>query len=408
MGELEIELWDAVSHQMIGEAALVIHSINLRIHALSSGNDLMLSRLAAGLTLTNLLTGNLAATVRAAQIFTNVSKKAGLVNTEGTSRYLQANADLQSYRLDEALQGFEHTAEKRDIVHRKVAIETQVGLVLTYQALQRSEEAANAMKQLMQFALDTQEPQHIYAAQSCQAWLALFQDDLKSAIDWADSYDDKAHAPNLFLWLEAPLITKARILIATDSPERLQHASELLAMLRQSAEAMHNTYTIIGILVLQCIALEKLGQVDEALDVLQQVIKLAEPDSWVYPFIQAGPLMVKLLERLADRQGASDYLHLLLDKFPTGKQQPDTTAGESRAVAGSEVWLTDPLTHRELDVLELLAQRLQTKEIAARLFVSPETVKSHLKHLYQKLDVYNRRDAAIKAGEILSRRRAAS
>ena len=101
----------------------------------------------------------------------NMCKRVGLVNTEGTSRYLRANADLHSYRLDDALQGFQHAAKKRSIMHRKVAIDAQVGLVLTYQALQRSEDAVETMKQLMEFALDTEDPQHIAVAQSCQARL---------------------------------------------------------------------------------------------------------------------------------------------------------------------------------------------------------------------------------------------
>jgi LuxR family maltose regulon positive regulatory protein len=62
--------------------------------------------------------------------------------------------------------------------------------------------------------------------------------------------------------------------------------------------------------------------------------------------------------------------------------------------------LTDPLTNRELDVLDLLSQRLRNKEIAEKLFISPETIKKHLANIYRKLDVSSRRQAVERAKQI--------
>ena len=62
--------------------------------------------------------------------------------------------------------------------------------------------------------------------------------------------------------------------------------------------------------------------------------------------------------------------------------------------------LVAPLTNRELDILELLAQRLSNKEIAERLFISTTTVKGHLQNIYGKLEVSKRREAIDKAKKI--------
>lgn len=62
--------------------------------------------------------------------------------------------------------------------------------------------------------------------------------------------------------------------------------------------------------------------------------------------------------------------------------------------------LIEPLSLRELDVLELLAQRLQNKEIATRLSVSAVTVKAHLRNIFLKIQVSKRQDAVKEAVRI--------
>ena len=80
----------------------------------------------------------------------------------------------------------------------------------------------------------------------------------------------------------------------------------------------------------------------------------------------------------------------------------DVTDGSARspglAHAGEwSVTLIEPLSSRELDVLVLLADTLSNAEIAHKLYVSPETVKVHLKHIYGKLAVNSRNQAVARA-----------
>ena len=85
------------------------------------------------------------------------------------------------------------------------------------------------------------------------------------------------------------------------------------------------------------------------------------------------------------------------------RKRPDTTDDESPSPhppSPSPQPLVEQLTERELDVLELLAQRLSYKEIAGKLYVSRATVKSHIHNIYGKLNVSKRREAVEKAMKI--------
>ena len=84
---------------------------------------------------------------------------------------------------------------------------------------------------------------------------------------------------------------------------------------------------------------------------------------------------------------AGAALRSYVDTLAEAVQTSGHRGSRSRSLAPGD------LSSRELTVLELLSSRLITQEIAGTLFISPNTLKSHVKSIYRKLDVTSRADA---------------
>ena len=91
-------------------------------------------------------------------------------------------------------------------------------------------------------------------------------------------------------------------------------------------------------------------------------------------------------------QEGDDFVTALLDALARTGRLPDERAEPEP--------LIEPLTERELAILAELPSMSSNDEIAARFYVSVNTIKSHLKHLYRKLDVRNRREAVRRGREL--------
>ena len=123
---------------------------------------------------------------------------------------------------------------------------------------------------------------------------------------------------------------------------------------------------------------------------------MAEPGGFIRLFVDLGPRMADLLKQLIKQNVAVGYIGQILAAFREDERAVGPEVAD-QPIASPRQPLVDPLTHRELDVLDLLAQRLSNKEIADKLFISAETVKGHLRNIYQKLEVKKRREAVEKA-----------
>lgn len=183
-------------------------------------------------------------------------------------------------------------------------------------------------------------------------------------------------------------------------PERLLRARALLDLadphgateaLAPLVAADLEPRSSVELWVLTALAADRLREDRRAGEALRLALVAAEPEGVRRPFVAWGQ---EPLPRLLSRAKA---LHPSTRRFV--EELEATLAGAAaggQGVAGQRVSLTD----RELSVLQYLPSMMTYPEIGAALFVSVNTVKSHLRHLYAKLGVANRRQAVLRAREL--------
>jgi LuxR family maltose regulon positive regulatory protein len=182
----------------------------------------------------------------------------------------------------------------------------------------------------------------------------------------------------------------ARTLLAR---ERWDEAIWLLSRLLEAAEAGERISKAIEILGLQAVAAQAKGDTSLALAMIENALALAEPEGFVQTFVDEGPPMARLLLEALGRGMAPEYVRRLLAAFPVTEPEPRGPLIAQTQVPG----LVEPLSERELEVLQLVAAGLTNPEIASRLFLSVNTVKRHSYNIYGKLGVHSRTQAVARA-----------
>jgi LuxR family maltose regulon positive regulatory protein len=190
---------------------------------------------------------------------------------------------------------------------------------------------------------------------------------------------------------DLPLM-QARALIAQGNPTA---ALEVAESQRQQAEAKELVQRLLEVMTVQSVALFVQGEMQKAIELLNEVLARAEPGSYIRLFLDEGPRMAELLSAAAAQGVRLGYVKKILAAFdaePKGVQPVTSVPGASS--------LIDSLSPRELEVLGLIAQGLSNQEIGRRLFLALDTVKGHNRKIFDKLQVQSRTEAVARAREL--------
>ena len=182
-------------------------------------------------------------------------------------------------------------------------------------------------------------------------------------------------------------IALAALALEEDNPD---HAVAALApVVDGSAPALSERWARVEALLLDATARDRLGDHRVAEESLEAALELAEPEGLVLPFM-LWPTR-ELLERHPRHRTAHGALISTI---------LDTLAGHVAPRRGPAAPLRDELSDAELRVVRYLPSNLTASEIASELVVSANTVRTHMRHIYAKLDAHTRSEAVARAREL--------
>jgi LuxR family maltose regulon positive regulatory protein len=257
-------------------------------------------------------------------------------------------------------------------------------------ALEAMDEAYQVMPTVEVVALHNRVPAE-------RARLVLAQGNVMEAARWVTARglgeEDAPSYPR-----EREYLVLVRVLLARHEPER---TIGLLTRLGTAAQVQHRMGSVIEVRVLEALALDAVGQHTRALASLVEALALAGPEGYVRVFLDEGRPIAGLLRQVTGAQWpyAERVLTAMERSEPGGVAAPAHSPAR-RSVHAQHPPLIESLTTRELEVLRLLVEGLSNQAIAQKLYLSVGTVKVHLKHIYGKLDVRSRTQAAARAHEL--------
>ncbi len=231
-------------------------------------------------------------------------------------------------------------------------------------------------------------------ANSIEIELAIRQNDLERAEELA--YQTRFESfPIVFSFYYAQL-TRVKLLLMKGDHKSMEKALDYLTRYEEYGRSNNNLNFLLQVHSLLALWHLKRDENMKAVQNLRKSVEMARTGNYIRTFVDLGGEMHRLFGLLLEQEKADDYIlriHHAFERELAPAEQIDSDQRNSYVTVKPEV----PLSLKEIEILKLVSQGHQNKEIAEELCISAETVKKYLYYAYNKLGVKNRTSAVSRA-----------
>jgi LuxR family maltose regulon positive regulatory protein len=314
--------------------------------------------------------------------------------------------------LDRALQHVQQGIDLSRLAENHLAVlEGYLALAGVQAAQRRAEAASLALDQAQQLAAAAGVPYLSSQVAAQRAWLSMADDSshvLNAQVrQWAETWisqraqETDEDQPVILREFEDLIVARFWLRLG-----QLDEALELLAEIETAAQEAGRFGALLQTLLLRALIYRQRDEPDQAKEILWRALALGEPEGYMRTFLDMGPPLRSMLSDLRSTPPASagasasagitSSRGALSELLPYADRLLAAFAGSGWPGSGAKHLLTP----RELEILALMAAGASNQEIAVQLVVTSGTVKGHVNHILDKLDVHNRTGAVARAREL--------
>ncbi len=374
------ELYIAMARQMLGKVNEALRDLD-KIEQAFSPTDLMYLRMSLSKLLIMLVDGQFDKSVGISEKASFLTGNSSYEAIKAYGWYYQGNIAFQRNNLNVADHALKVAMSFQGVQNLRVLLDALAGFCLFHSINMDGKMVEVYLERFESYFEKLQEIQYQKYLTSIRNRMMWHRGAGEEQLDWALQNWEKPPPSEYLFAMDCPAFTKMRILLTYGNQDIVEQCLQYIHDTEKELHQLHNHYHDSDITIMKAVGALRKSDMENARQYMAKAIEISNTQGIFRPLIEWTLVVPDVLD-MVNKSTLSPAFQSALEGFLRGNVDTPSRSKDQFSL--------DALTIRESEIVNMIAKGLRNKEIANQLHIAEVTVKSHLTHIYRKLDVSSR------------------